>query len=559
MPFNWMQLGLDISGETIGDNSGYSVSLSADGTIVAIGANYNDDRSIYKYDSGHVRIYKYLNNTWTQLGQDIDGEDSSDGSGYSVSLSADGTIVAIGAPWNDGSGNNSGHVRIYKYLNDEWSQLGADIDGKNSSDGSGRSVALSADGSTVAIGHSPYTSGGGLICVYKYLNNAWTQLGTDINGESNGDGSGTSVSLSADGTIVAVGAPFNDGSGYNSGHVRIYKYLNDVWSQLGSDIDGLWGVESGSSVSLSADGTIVAIGAPYDDAIGGNSGHVRIYKYLNDTWSQLGADIDGKAQFNHFGVSVSLSANGSIVAIGSASDSLYVSGLSGYVSVYEYLNDAWTKLGADIDAKYFRNPYSNSFVSLSADGKNVAIGDPGFAGNVPGYVRVYEYINILSPTCFPAGTLVLTDQGEISIENIDCNTNTIRGKKIVAITKTVTIEDKIVCIEKDALSQNVPSQKMCISRNHKLLFNKEMIKAKNLIGQVEGVYYKKYNGEILYNVLMETHNKMIINNVIVETLDPNNIVAKLYDGSLNLEERNTIIVNINQYANYCKKEYSKLR
>ena len=128
-----------------------------------------------------------------------------------------------------------------------------------------------------------------------------------------------------------------------------------------------------------------------------------------------------------------------------------------------------------------------------------------------------------------------------------------------SITKTVTIEDKIVCIEKDALSQNVPSQKMCISRNHKLLFNKEMIKAKNLIGQIEGVYYKKYNGEILYNVLMETHNKMIVNNVIVETLDPNNIVAKLYDGSLNLEERNTIIVNINQYANYCKKEYSKLR
>ena len=85
-----------------------------------------------------------------------------------------------------------------------------------------------------------------------------------------------------------------------------------------------------------------------------------------------------------------------------------------------------------------------------------------------------------------------------------------------------------------------------------------MIEAKNLIGEVEGIYYKKYNGEILYNVLMETHNKMRINNVVVETLDPNNIVAKLHDGSLNSKEINTIIVNINQYANYCKKEYSKL-
>jgi hypothetical protein len=553
MSSNWMQLGLEIIGEANDDNSGYSVSLSADGTIVAIGAKNN--RGNNKADSGHVRIYKYLNNTWSQLGQDIDGENFTDSSGYSVSLSADGTIVAIGAPSNN---NSYGHVRIYKYLNNIWSQLGADIDGTDNNKLSGRSVSLSADGSTVAIGAPGifYSGSKGVVSVYKYLNNTWTQLGTNIDGEFENDQSGYSVSLSDDGTIVAIGAPFNNQS---KGHVRIYKYLNDAWSQLGADIDGFWGARLGTSVSLSSDGTIVAIGAPQDPRNAFDQGSVSIYKYLNNTWTQLGANITGKAIYNKFGAVVSLSANGSIVAIGAASDSLYQSGLSGYVSIYEYLNNTWTQLGTDIDAKYFRNPNSNSFVSLSADGKKVVIGDPGVGGNVSGFVRIYEYMKMLSPVCFPVGTIVLTDQGEISIENIDCNTNTIKGKKIVAITKTVTIEDKIVCIEKDALSQNVPSQKMCISRNHKLLFNKEMIKAKNLIGQIEGVYYKKYNGEILYNVLMETHNKMIVNNVIVETLDPNNIVAKLYDGSLNLEERNTIIININQYAKYCKKEYSKLR
>ena len=36
-------------------------------------------------------------------------------SGYSVSLSSDGTRVAIGAPANDGNGNNSGHVRVYRF------------------------------------------------------------------------------------------------------------------------------------------------------------------------------------------------------------------------------------------------------------------------------------------------------------------------------------------------------------------------------------------------------------------------------------------------------------
>ena len=52
---------------------------------------------------------------WSQLGADIDGEATDDYSGYSVSLSSDGTKVAIGAPYNDGNGSNSGHVRVYEY------------------------------------------------------------------------------------------------------------------------------------------------------------------------------------------------------------------------------------------------------------------------------------------------------------------------------------------------------------------------------------------------------------------------------------------------------------
>jgi hypothetical protein len=86
-----------------------------------------------------------------------------------------------------------------------------------------------------------------------------------------------------------------------------------------------------------------------------------------------------------------------------------------------------------------------------------------------------------------------------------------------------------------------------------------MVKAKHLIGQFDGVYNKKYNGEILYNVLLETYEKMLVNNLIVETLDPENIVAKLYNGNYTDEERNNIIVNINQSANDYKKIYGKLR
>ena len=80
--------------------------------IVAIGAHDNDGNGS---NSGHVRVYRVFGSSWSQLGADIDGEAAGDYSGYSVSLSSDGTIVAIGAPDNDGNGSNSGHVRVYEY------------------------------------------------------------------------------------------------------------------------------------------------------------------------------------------------------------------------------------------------------------------------------------------------------------------------------------------------------------------------------------------------------------------------------------------------------------
>ncbi|WP_137024969.1 hypothetical protein, partial [Synechococcus sp. UW179A] len=204
--------------------------------------------------------------SFTQLGPDIDGEAANDYSGRSVSLSSDGSIVAIGAYANDGNGSNSGHTRIYQW------------DSASSS---------------------------------------WNQRGSDIDGEAAGDYSGFSVSLSSDGSTVAIGAFNNDGNGYNSGHTRIYKWDGSSWNQRGSDIDGEAAYDySGRSVSLSSDGSTVAIGAYYNDGNGYNSGHTRIYKWDGSSWNQRGSDIDGEAANDYSGRRVSLSSDGSIVAIG---------------------------------------------------------------------------------------------------------------------------------------------------------------------------------------------------------------------------------------------------
>ena len=92
--------------------SGWSVALSADGTRLAVGAIFND--GVNGANSGHVRVFDYNGAAWTQIGEDIDGEDASDQSGASVALSADGTRLAVGAYVNGGvNGDFSGHARVY--------------------------------------------------------------------------------------------------------------------------------------------------------------------------------------------------------------------------------------------------------------------------------------------------------------------------------------------------------------------------------------------------------------------------------------------------------------
>ena len=232
----WTKRGLDIDGEAANDQSGVSVSLSSNGNTVAIGARYNDGAGS---DAGHARIYDWdtvsTPNMWIQRGSDINGEAAGDYSGSSVSLSSNGNTVAVGAIYNDASGNllsTAGHVRIYDWNVSEWTQRGLDIDGEAAGDNSSWSVSLSSDGNRIAIGAIYNDASGNLlpdaghVRVYQWnqLSSTWTQLGLDIDGEATGDNSGRSVRLSSDGNTVAIGATLNDSSFSNAGHVRVFKY-----------------------------------------------------------------------------------------------------------------------------------------------------------------------------------------------------------------------------------------------------------------------------------------------------------------------------------------------
>ena len=141
--------------------------------------------------------------------------------------------------------------------------------------------------------------------------------------------------------------------------------------------------------------------------------------------------------------------------------------------------------------------------------------------------RVFVVTEYPYPSCFPAGTPVQTDQGETAIEQLIPGEHTLRGKSIIAITQTRPQQKHIICFEKDSIGKNVPSQQTLCSKEHKVLYRGEMIKARDLADMCKNVKKLSYNGETLYNVLLEKHGKMLINNMICETLHPENISAKI--------------------------------
>ncbi len=381
--FAQTQKGADIDGEAAGDFSGCSVSMP-DANTLAIGAWGNDGKAA---EAGHVRIYSWNGSAWTQKGADIDGEAAGDCSGFSVSM-PDANTVAIGAYFNDGKATSAGHVRIYSWSGSAWIQKGTDIDGEAADDQSGFSVSM-PDANTVAIG-ADFNDGkatfAGHVRIYSWNGSAWTQKGADIDGEAANDLSGNSVSM-PDANTVAIGAWGNDGKARNAGHVRIYSWSGSAWMQKGADIDGEADSDaSGYSVSM-PDASTVAIGAVYNSDKASFAGHVRIYSWSGSAWTQKGTDIDGEAANDYSGFSVSM-PDTNTVAIGALYNSdkaLY----TGHVRIYSWSGTSWMQKGADIDGETMNDIFGHS-VSMP-DAHTVAIGanrNSDKASNA-GNVRVY--------------------------------------------------------------------------------------------------------------------------------------------------------------------------
>jgi len=276
LSFSQTQIGSDIGADETFDFFGSTLALSDDGNRLVVGALANTTNGL---DAGLARAYEWAGDAWTQMGADFLGAAAGYELGASVSISADGSRIAIGAPGRLGEVGFAGQVEVYEWTDGAWSQLGATLTGEVNGELFGASVSLSADGHLLAIGtplKSDVFTSAGQVRVYEWIDGAWIPRGSAINGMAD-DLMGNAVSLSADGLRLAVDAIGNEENGTEAGQVRIYEWMDDDWVQLGTDIDGEAGEFIGCSLSLSADGSRLAVGATFFTTAGSGLGVVRVF------------------------------------------------------------------------------------------------------------------------------------------------------------------------------------------------------------------------------------------------------------------------------------------
>jgi hypothetical protein len=411
---SWIQQGADIDGENPGDLFGFEVSLDAAGNTVAVGANYNDDNGTY---SGHVRVFDYDGTSWIQRGNTITGQAANDYLGH-VALNADGNTMVIGASGRDvGSAIDAGNARVFNWNGSNWVQVGADIEGTAANDYLSI-VSINNVGDIIAVGArnfdgSSFTDNG-VVRAYSWSGSSWVQMGADIEGSGNYDNCSIAA-LNNDGHTLVVGAPANSVNGLGAGQVRVFDWSGTSWVQRGADLYGAHeGDQLGFSVAISAGGDTVISGAHF--ATGTSyAGETRIYAWDGTAWSQCGDSIPGETPNDQAGTAVSISDDGHVAAIGA----IYNQGMglnAGHVRVYS--NTAISGIASPSLAKTFLvypNPASDLVHIVSTPGATIEVFNS--FGNCISRFSVNGSLSEFNVGALPAGiyTLRMSDKLVVSI------------------------------------------------------------------------------------------------------------------------------------------------
>ena len=314
------------------------------------------------------------------IGDIIYGEEAFDLLGDQVSLSEDGNILAISAPTL--SLDKQGFVRILEWDGSSWQNKGDDILDGNLSNRIRFPIALNKEGNRVAFA-ADFIEGfqyQGFGRVYEFQNGIWTQIGQTLNEEERfASFEIRTLSINEAGDRVAIGRPDDQDPLRQAGSVKVWELQEDTWVQLGQEIQGNKIMDRlGYSIQLTGDGDKLAVSF---DQEGKQPGGVRIMEYVDNEWIQIGNDILGEPGEINFGKRIKYLGNGSQIVICSDGDD---SG-TGAISIFEYIAGRWIRKGNLIKGS-FDNEHLGHTISISSDGNTLL-------ATSKGVVRIFVYRN----------------------------------------------------------------------------------------------------------------------------------------------------------------------
>ncbi len=447
---------------------GSSVALSADGSTLAVGAS--DDRSsatgingdavnTAAPGSGAVVVFVRSGGSWIQQAY-IKASNTATYTlfGFSVALSADGNTLAVGSIWERGGATgingdqrdtskpgSPGAAYVFTRSTNQWTQQ-AYVKPSNTgvAQSFGWSVALAADGNTLAVsavGESSNATGvhgdqtnsmmptAGAVYVFSRFENTWSQQAyvkasnTEQTPEyvtipgftnviANAQQFGTSLALSADGNMLAVGAPGErsaatgvngnqaDRSANRAGAVYLFTRSSSVWSQQAyikasnTDASDFFGYRlalsgNGATLAVSALGEAskaTGIQGVQSDNSAQGAGAAYVYTRGSSGWSQQAyIKASNTDTGDVFGNALALSFDGNTLAVGAPQEASSATGINGDQTdntvwqagaAYVYRRDGST-WGQRAYVKPVSTKRSLAFgrtLALSADGNTLAVG-----------------------------------------------------------------------------------------------------------------------------------------------------------------------------------------
>ena len=427
------------------DHFGARVVLSGDGNTMVVGAALEDSGSPGDQadgsasDAGAAYVFVRENDVWLQQAYlKAFAPGAGDYFGATLAVSADGNTLAVGAYKEDSDANtidgdqnnddaaDSGAVYVFGRIDGAWSQRAyLKADNADVEDNFGGSVAISADGNTLAVGvafedsngskaDNSITDAGAVYVFVRAQNDTWSnEAYLKASNAGTQDYFGNSVALSADGNTLAVGAPLEnsdagqvggdqaDDSADNAGAVYVFGRSNGNWSQreylkaLNSDANDRFGI----AVAISGDGDTIAVGA-YGElskatGIGGdqadnsllNAGAAYVFVWANKAWSQQAyIKASNTGENDQFGDAIAVSADGNTLAVGAYREASTAKGVgqdqvlntapnagAAYVFVRSENKD-WSQRAYLKASNSRAQDLFGCSLAMSADGNTLAIG-----------------------------------------------------------------------------------------------------------------------------------------------------------------------------------------